>query len=98
MIWSCGIACSQDLGERVLALADAGSAVGQDARRLCVSVSYVSNVLSRPRITGETAARSQRSHVPLERGGLHAAIAARSLPVRTPRSTNRAIGCQRRTR
>ena len=76
MIWSCGKACSQDLRKRVFALADAGSAVGQIAKRLCVSVSYVSKVLGRRRTTGETAARPQCCHVPLKLGSLHAAIAA----------------------
>ena len=76
MIWSRGKAYSQDLRERVFALADAGSAVVQIAKRLCVSVSYVSKVLSRRRTTGETAARPQCCHVPLKLGSLHAAVAA----------------------
>ena len=76
-MWSRGKAYSQDLRERVFALADGGNAVGQIAKRLCVSVSYVSKVLSRRRTTGETAARPQRCHVPLKLGSLHAAIAAR---------------------
>ncbi len=76
MIWSRGKAYSQDLRERVFALSDGGSAVGQIAKRLCVSVSYVSKVLSRRRTTGETAARPQRCHVPLKLGSLHGAIAA----------------------
>ena len=76
MIWSRGRAYSQDLRERVFALADEGGAIGHIANRLCVSVSYVSKVLSRRRTTGETAARPQRCHVPLKLGSLHAAIAA----------------------
>ena len=76
MIWSRGKAYSQDLRERVFALADEGGAVGHIAKRLCVSVSYVSKVLSRRRATGETAARPQRCHVPLKLVGLHSAIAA----------------------
>ena len=76
MIWSRGKAYSQDLRERVFALSDEGGAVGQIAKRLCVSVSYVSKVLGRRRMTGETAARAQRCHVPLKLGDLHTAIAA----------------------
>ena len=76
MIWSRGKAYSQDLRERVFVLADEGEAVGLIAKRLCVSVSYVSKVLSRRRTTGETAARPQCCHVPLKLGSLHAAIAA----------------------
>ena len=76
MIWSRGKAYSQDLRERVFALADEGGAVGHIAKRLCVSISYVSKVLSRRRTTGETAARPQRCHVPLKLGSLNAAIAA----------------------
>ncbi len=76
MIWSRGKAYSQDLRERVFALSDGGSAVGHIAKRLCVSVSYASKVLSRRRMTGETAARAQRCHVPLKLRDLHPAIAA----------------------
>ena len=76
MVWSRGKAYSQDLRERVFALADTGSAVGQIAKRLCVSVSYVSKVLGRRRTTGETAARLQHCHVPPKLGSLYAAIAA----------------------
>jgi transposase len=76
MPWSRGKAYSQDLRERVFALSDAGFAVGQVAEQLLVSVSYVSKVLSRRRLTGETAARPQRCHVPLKLIGLHAEIAA----------------------
>ena len=45
-------------------------------KRLCVSVSFVSKVVSRRRTTGETAARPPCCHVPLKLGSLHAAIAA----------------------
>jgi transposase len=64
------------LRERVFALSDAGLAVSQVAEQLLVGVSYVSKVLSRRRLTGETAARPQRCHVPLKLSGLHAEIAA----------------------
>jgi transposase len=76
MPWSRGKAYSQDLRERVFALSDAGLAVGQVAEQLLVGVSYVSKVLSRRRLTGETAARPQRCHVPLKLIGLHTEIAA----------------------
>ena len=39
MMWARGKAYSQDLRERVSALADEGGAVGHIAERLCVSVS-----------------------------------------------------------
>ncbi len=60
----------------MFALSDAGLAVSQVAEQLLVGVSYVSKVLSRRRLTGETAARPQRCHVPLKLSGLHAEIAA----------------------
>ncbi len=76
MPWCRGKAYSQDLRERVFALADDGSGVCEVAEQLLVSVSYVSKVLSRRRLTGEVSARPQRCHVPLKLIGLHAAIAA----------------------
>jgi transposase len=85
MPWSRGKAYSQDLRERVFALTDDGYAVGQVAAQLLVSVSYVSKVLSRRRLTGEVSARPQRCHVPLRLLNLHDAIAARVLA--TPDAT-----------
>ena len=76
MGWSRGKAYSQDLRDRVLALADAGSGVCRIAEQLRTSVSYVSKVLSRWRLTGETAARPQCCHVPGKLLGLHGEIAA----------------------
>ncbi len=64
MLWRRGKAYGQDLRERVFAAFDAGVPVGQVAAMLLVSVSYVSKVLSRRRLTGETTARPQRCHVP----------------------------------
>ena len=64
MLWRKGKAHGQDLRDRVFAAADEGSGVCEIARRLFVSVSYVSKVLSRRRQTGETTARPQRCHVP----------------------------------
>jgi transposase len=58
MLFQRGKAYSQDLRERVFAAADDGGRVGQIARGLRVSVSYVSKVLSRCDKTGET--RSNR--------------------------------------
>ena len=63
MLWQRGRAYSQDLRERVLAGEDAGMSVGQIARHFSVSVSYVSKVLSRRRMTGETQARPQCCHL-----------------------------------
>jgi transposase len=64
MLWCKGKAHGQELRERVFAAADGGSGVCEIARRLFVSVSYVSKVLGRRRQTGETTARPQRCHVP----------------------------------
>jgi len=47
MLWRRGKAYSQDLRDRVLARADSGDRVGQIAKALQVSVSYVSKALSR---------------------------------------------------
>jgi transposase len=76
MSWSQGKAYSQDIRDRVISLAGDGLAVGEVADQLVVSVSYVSKVLSRLRLTGETSARPQRCHVPLRLAPLHDAIAA----------------------
>lgn len=64
MEWSRGKAYSQDLRDRVFACFDAGRGVNAVAAALLVSPSYVSKVLSRRRLTGETAARPQCNHVP----------------------------------
>jgi transposase len=47
MLWRRGKPYSQDLRERVFAVADDGETVGRIAAMLRVSVSYVSKVLSR---------------------------------------------------
>jgi hypothetical protein len=52
MLWRRGKSYSQDLRERVFAAADDGEPVGRIATMLGVSVSYVSKVLSRRRLTG----------------------------------------------
>jgi len=62
------------LRERVFAAADDGEPVGQIARLLRVSVSYVSKVLSRRQRTGQTQALPQRGHVPPKLADLHGAI------------------------
>ena len=74
MLWQRGKPYSQDLRERVFAAADEGQPVGQIARRLRVSVSYVSKVLSRRRQTGQTEALAQRCHVPPKLASLQDAI------------------------
>ena len=63
MPWQRGKAYSQDLRDRVLAAADEGERVGHIAATLRVSVSYVSKVLSRRRLAGQTTAQPQRCHV-----------------------------------
>jgi hypothetical protein len=57
MLWRRGKSYSQDLRERVFAAADDGEPVGRIATVLRVSVSYVSKVLSRRRLTGQTTVR-----------------------------------------
>jgi transposase len=74
MLFQRGKAYSQDLRERVFAAADEGGRVGQIARGLRVSVSYVSKVLSRRDKTGETTARPQRCHLTPKLADLHQAI------------------------
>jgi transposase len=76
MLWQRGKPYSQDLRERVFAAADDGEPVGRVATMLRVSVSYVSKVLSRRRLTGQKSARPQRCHVAPKLGGLHPAILA----------------------
>jgi transposase len=74
MLWRRGKSYSQDLRERVFAAADDGEPVGRIATMLRVSVSYVSKVLSRRRLTGQKTARPQRCHVAPKLSGLHPAI------------------------
>src|SRR3954451_16773850 len=76
MTWRRGMAYSQDLRDRVLAYSDAGELVGEIAAALCVSISYVSKVLSRRAQTGERSARPQRCHVQPKLAGLYDAIQA----------------------
>ncbi len=76
MLFRRGKAYSQDLRERVFALADAGTPVGQTAKLLRVSVSYVSKALTRRRETGETTARAQRCHLVPKLASLQGAILA----------------------
>ncbi len=76
MLWQRGKPYSQGLRERVFAAADEGEPVGWIAAALRVSASYVSKVLTRRRLTGQTAARPQRCHVAPKLGELHAAIEA----------------------
>jgi transposase len=76
MPWQRGKAYSQDLRDRVLAAADDGEPVGRIATTLRVSVSYVSKVLSRRRLTGQTTARPQRCHVVAKLSGQLPAILA----------------------
>jgi len=77
MLFRQGKAYSQDLRERVFAAADDGGRVGQIARLLRVSVSYVSKVLSRRRESGETTARPQRCHVVPKLAALYGALRER---------------------
>src|SRR3954452_8073684 len=74
MTWRRGMAYSQDLRDRVLAYSDAGELVGEIAAALCVSISYVSKLLSRRAQTGERSARPQRCHVQPKLAGLYDAI------------------------
>ena len=76
MAWRRGVAYSQDLRDRVFARCDAGEAVGEIAEALCVTVSYVSKVLTRRNLTGELSARPQRGHIQPKLAGLYEAIRA----------------------
>ncbi len=76
MLWQRGKSYSQDLRARVLAAADDGEPVGRVAALLRVSVSYVSKVLSRRRLTGQTTALPQRCHVSPKLADLHEPICA----------------------
>jgi transposase len=76
MLWRRGKAYSQDLRERVFAAADEGEPVGRIAVTLRVSISYVSKVLSRRKLTGQMTARPQRCHVVPRLSNLHPAILA----------------------
>lgn len=77
MLWRRGKAYSQDLRERVFAAADDGEPVGRIAATLRVSVSYVSKVLSRRKLTGQKMARPQCCHVAPKLSGLYPPILAR---------------------
>ena len=76
MPWRPGMAYSQDLRDRVFARSGAGETVGEIADALCVSIAYVSKVLSRRNQTGELSARPQRCHVPPKLAGLYEVIGA----------------------
>src|SRR3954452_1708649 len=76
MLCNRGKSYSQNLRECVFAAADDGEPVGRIATMLRVSVSYVSKVLSRRRLTGQTQARAQCCHVVPKLSGLLAAIEA----------------------
>jgi transposase len=76
MVWRRGQSHPQALRDRVFMAADGGTPVCQIAQRLFVSVSYVSKVLSRRRLTGQTTALAQRCHVRPKLAELHASIAA----------------------
>jgi transposase len=77
MLWRRGKSYSQDLRERLFAEADDGETVGEIAILLRVSVSYVSKVLSRRRLTGETTARPQRCQLQPTLAPFHDAIRGR---------------------
>lgn len=77
MLFHRGKAYSQDLRERVFALAEAGQRVGEIAASLRLSVAYVSKALSRRQQTGVRTALPQRSHRTSKLTSLHEAIRAR---------------------
>ena len=63
MDWKSGRSYSQDLRQRVIAAVDGGLGAYEAASLFRVSVSYIYKALARRRLTGETAARQQRSTV-----------------------------------
>jgi transposase len=77
LAWKSGKPYAQDLRDRVFMAADEAIPVGQIAKRLSVSISYVSKVLSRRRLTGERSARRQCCHVPRKLAAYHTAIQER---------------------
>ena len=83
MLWQRGQAYSQDLRDRVFAVADAGT---------------VSKVLIRRRRTGETSARPQCCHVPAKLSHYHAAIRDRWQPNLMRRWQSFGPGWRRRIR
>ena len=74
MGWKRGKPYAQDLRDRVFRAADEAIPAGQIAERLSVSISYVSKVLSRRRLSGEVVARPQCCHVPRNLALYHIAI------------------------
>jgi transposase len=76
MAWRRGKSYAQDLRDRVFAAADDGEPVGRIATMLHVSVSYVSKVLSRRKLTGQTEPRPQCCHVVPKLKPLYPAIEA----------------------
>lgn len=74
MLYQRGKAYSQDLRARVFVASDDGDRVGEVAKLLRVSVSYVSKVLTRRRTTGETTACVQRNSKPPKLAPLYPAI------------------------
>src|SRR3954465_4360627 len=74
MTWRRGMAYSQDLRDRGLAYSNAGELVGEIAAALCVSISYVSKVLSRRAQPGHGPAPPQRCLVQPKLAGLYDAI------------------------
>src|SRR3954454_6827448 len=98
MAWRRGVAYSQDLRDRVFARCDAGEAVGEIAEALCVTVSYVSKVLTRRSQTGELSARPQRVHVPPKLAGCMRRSKPRSRHVPMPPWPNCAAGLRKHIR
>lgn len=76
MLYRRGKPYSQDLRERVFAVADDGGKVGEVADLLRVSIAYVSKALSRRRTTGETTARRGCGHKPPKLAPFYEAIRA----------------------
>ena len=76
MLFHHGKAYSQDLRERVFALAEAGQRVGEIAASLRLSASYVSKALSRQHRTGVRTALPQHGHMAPKLASLHQAIRA----------------------
>jgi transposase len=76
MSWRQGQPHSQDLRDRVLAAVDEGTAIAAVAALFRLDRSYIYKALARRRLTGETAARPQRCHLPRKLAPYHAAIRA----------------------
>src|SRR3712207_9305325 len=94
MAWRSGLPFSQDLRERVLAVADGGLRVREVARLFKGSISYVYKALERRAQTGDAAARRGGGNRGRKASGDEAALLGhwRSRADATPARVGRRVG------